>query len=205
MTYSNTPNTGDTLGSTKVPINTNFSLIQAAVSQDHNGMGTGVGVAGKHNVIHLVEQATEGQTTVTEAALYTKTGANGDIFSRSPSHVDPLPAGEYQLTTFHDASIANFGTNILTGLENHGWTMLPGGLIMQYGRLGFSGTGTKTLNFVMPFTVATFTPVINFSLDKAVGYILSVPLTPTISSFDVQITSVVGIVSAVYWTAIGKP
>ena len=204
MSYSNTPNTGDTLGSTKVPINTNFSLIQAAMSQDHNGMGTGAGVAGKHNVIHLVEQATEGQTNATEAALYTKTGGNGDLYTRSPNHVDPLPAGEYRMTAFNDANIATFGGNVATGLDFHGWTFLPGGLLLQYGRVSLISTATRTITFPVAFFAATPPYSITLSPNNGTSaYITSNVVSPTNTTFEIIVTSTT-LSGQARWMAIGK-
>ncbi len=201
MSYTILPNTGDTLGSTKVAINTNFSLIQTTMKQNHFGMGEAN--AGKHKIIQLVGQASAAQTAVGESALYTKSASNGDIYARSPNHVDPAPSGEYQLTTFSDANIAKFGTNALVGLVNDGWTFLPGGLLMQYGRLGITSSGEKTITFPIPFTLATFTPVITLGLQSAVGYISLASVAST--DFKVTITSLVGAAGGIYWTAIGKP
>jgi hypothetical protein len=206
MSYSNTPNTGDTLGSTKVPINTNFSLIQAAMSQNHYGMGTGASTAGKHKIIHIVEQATEGQTLATETAIYNKSGGTGDLFIRSPNHVDVLPNGEYQLTTFNDANITRFGNNLpIVGSENNGWTFLPGGLLMQFGRFSAAPVGITTVNLLIPYTFANFQPIINISFINATGYIDSLPLTATMSTFDIKITNIFDIAGTIFWTAIGKP
>jgi len=202
MTYSNTPNTGDTLGSTRVPINTNFSLIQAGISQDHNALGTGAGVAGKHTVIHLAEQATEGQTTATESALYTKSGGNGDIFARSPNHVDVLPNGEYQLTSFSDANIASFGESILVGLNTSGWTFLPGGLLLQYGNEAFLAAVTHTITFPVPFKVGTKPYSITLGNSSSGGQVIGGAFTTNVS-FDLQNT-VSNLAANIYWMAIGK-
>ena len=203
MSYSNTPNTGDTLGSTKVPINTNFSLIQLAMSQDHNGMGTGAGIAGTHNVIHIVEQSVEGQTTASQTALYNKQATSGDLFVRSPNHVDPLPAGEYQLTTFSDGQITTFGNSPLDGgtLQNAGWTFLPGGLLLQYGRIPSTSADTIIL-FPVAFNIGTFKPIITLgNLDPTSNARVK---SLSITSTQFEILQTVSLSGGSYWMAIGK-
>ncbi len=74
---------------------------------------------------------------------------------------------------------------------------------MQYGRLGITSSGEKTITFPIPFTLATFTPVITLGLQSAVGYISLASVAST--DFKVTITSLVGAAGGIYWTAIGKP
>lgn len=201
MSYSNTPNTGDTLGSTKVPINTNFSLIQTTMKVDHNGMGETN--FGKHNVIHLVKQSTEGQTTTTESAVYTKAIGNGDLYARSPNHVDALPAGEYQLTTFSDGQISTFGNSPLDGVtfQNAGWTFLPGGLLLQYGRIPGASADT-TILFPVAFDISTFKPIITLgNLESTVNARVKFG---SITSTQFEILQTLTLAGGCYWMAIGK-
>ena len=210
MSYSNTPNTGDTLGSTKVPVNTNFSLIQLAMSQDHNGMGTGTGIAGTHNVIHLVEQSVEGQTTATQTAIYTKQATTGDIFLRSPNHVDALPLGEYQLTTFSDANIPTFGKDSAYGAppagftQQGGWTFLPGGLIFQYGFYGKALTTGLNANVQFPRSFANvFNISLTLSKSLADTFIVVNSVTfPNLTTFDVILSK--NNADGFFWSAIGN-
>lgn len=208
MSYSNTPNTGDTLGSTRVPINTNFSLIQDAMSQDHFGMGTGVGIAGTHKVIHMVMQnvLTPGifNTDATQTGIYTKQATTGNLFARSPNHVDPLPAGEYQLTTFSDADIPSFGTIITTGLPGHkrssGWTFLPGGLVLQYGSADLDGSPI-TISYPVTINTALFPAIITlggFIVNPTPGFSIA---TNTNTGFKLTYTNGG---STLYWMSIGK-
>jgi len=137
MSYNNVPLSGESLGNTRIPINSNFSLIQTAISANH--IAIGAAGAGKHTFLQMPEQTTLLDTAVNELGLYAKQGsdpAEANLFFRAE---DSGGGGgkEYQLTTASDTNKATFGVNTNYTLNaiayTGGWTFLPGGLILQWG------------------------------------------------------------------------
>jgi hypothetical protein len=154
MTFtSDIPISGDTLGSTRDRIRTNFQQIALVEAVNHvpfNALGQG-----KHKFLQMPEQpGTIGQvgvplpptTLANEAGFYSKIGAN-------PAEANLVFRGEnngfeYQLTRADQTNNATFGTST-------GWTFLPGGLILQYGTMTTTGNTTVVV-FPVPLTVPLY-------------------------------------------------
>ena len=131
MSYTpSVPNSGDSLGSTRVAINTNFQQIDAVNSINHEAFNTAD--KGKHKFLQMPEQSSAPTTAADEGGLYTKVATNPaetNLFFRGESD-----GKEYQLTRSDQANNLTFGddTNYDVGPPslNGGWTFLPGGLIL---------------------------------------------------------------------------
>lgn len=154
MSYTaDIPVTGDSLGGTRDRIRTNFQLIQSLITANHEDFGSGFG-QGKHKFLQMPEQGSAPATAVNEGGLYTKVGTNPaetNLFFRAE---DSGGGGgfEYQLTKVIAVSTALFGNNTVAYVANNngGWTFLPGGLVMQYGRRTTPGS-SGTVSFPIPF------------------------------------------------------
>lgn len=202
MTYTpNIPVTGDSLGSTRDRIRTNFQEIASVEAVNHvafNQVGEG-----KHKFLQMPEQTSNPTTLVNEGAFFTKVGTN-------PSETNLFFRGEsngfvYQITRVISASTARFSTNTLYAANlNGGWTFLPGGLLLQYGARSNPGT-SGTITFPVAFTTGYFSITLGLSRNNSSStqnvYVdNSVPVS--LSSFAYDSTS--SNTDPIYWMAIGK-
>lgn len=155
MTYTIIPNSGQSLGVTRVPINTNFSLIQSVFAENHIGFNfTG---AGKHKFVVMPNQTVAPATLAGEAALYSKQGVAGPGTSEIYMIRDNNAGTEVALTS------SRIGAPILT--TNGGVNWLPGQMFIQWGFvLGTHGGNnhfnqgdtTPAVVFTLPFTTNCF-------------------------------------------------
>jgi hypothetical protein len=131
MALSNVPLTGQNLNVTKVPINNNFSVIDTAFLQDHvdyNASGQG-----KHTRVTFVDNP--GATFLTgEIGLFNKT----DVPTNRPDiWLTRGTAAPYPMTGY-----------MLGGTNNgNGWSYLPSGLKMAWGRSTTGGGSSVTLTY----------------------------------------------------------
>ena len=196
MSYTpSVPNSGDSLGSTRSTINTNFQQIDVVNSVNHEAFGTAD--KGKHKFLQMPErlQAEIPTTAVNEGGLYVKVGtgpAEASLFYRGESN-----GNEYRLTVTDNSNFTTFATNTeyqagppsLKG----GWTFLPGGLLLQYGIVtSANGYSTQTaVLFPRAFSIAPYsvtTSMIRSGTNSA-DVIFIVPNSLTSIDFDVLNTS----------------
>lgn len=124
MTYtSNIPQSGETLGSTRARINTNFQEIATVEAVNHIAFNDGD--AGKHKFLQMPVQAAP-TTAASEGGVFVKDDANmiAQLYYKGESE-----GSSYQLTTATDGADAAIGT---IGASN-GWSFLPGGVLIQWG------------------------------------------------------------------------
>lgn len=136
MALNNVPLSGQNLDQTRVPINNNFSTIDAAFLVDH--VDYGVSGQGKHEKVTLVTNS--GATFIaTEMGLFNNTAAstgNPEIFVQRGTGT-PYPMTGFRLG----------GTN-----NGNGWTYLPSGLLMAWGRSTTGGSNNVTLTYSAELT-----------------------------------------------------
>ncbi len=194
MTYTVLPNSGQSLGVTRIPINTNFSLIQSVFALNHVGFNSGAN-SGKHKFVQMPAQATSPGTAAAETAIYSRTALVGSSNETNMYWQFPGTAAAGA-----DVVMTRF---ITPSLATNGITFLPGGLIMQWGTVNAPG-GLGTV-FFMPAPQVTFPTAIlsvqltgrrdgndvSFSLDGA----------PTTSAFGYRADS--GSAQSLFWIAIG--
>ena len=146
MSYTpNTPVTGDSLGSTRDIIRTNFQQIDTVNSINHVAFNEAN--QGKHKFLQMPEQSSNPTTAADEGALFAKVGAGPTetaLYFRAESD-----GTVYQLTRVDSTKTATFATNTNYQVGppsiNGGWTFLPGGMLLQYGLLQVSASGTATV------------------------------------------------------------
>jgi len=192
------PISGDTLGSTRDRIRTNFqqnAIVEAINHVAFNEIGQG-----KHKFLQMPIQVTAPTTLANEGGFYIKLGASPaepNLWFRGQNN-----GFEYQLTRVNQAQNALFGTftNYLVGPPSlfGGWTFLPGGLIFQYGTTTSTGS-TNTIDFPIAFT--TTDAIVTITRASNTGSAAGVDtITPTSFRFlrggsnNVQF----------YWHAVGK-
>lgn len=202
MTYSNVPLTGQSLGITKNPINSNFALIQSAFSLNHYAVGSAGGSnSGKHMFVTMPPQSLSPgpSRAATENVLFSGIDPNAPsqtvLFSKTDSN------RIYQLTKSIASQFPTFGT------VNSGWTFLPGGIVMQYG-IVTTPAPTALVSFGFPFPSGNppfsiqLTAETNNNTSVASAGVANVPSPPTASGFYYYTN--VGVNGSIYWTALGK-
>ena len=204
MTYtSDIPASGETLGGTRARINANFQEIATLEAVNHvafNSAGEG-----KHKFLQIPEINTQTPstipaTTADEGAIYTKVGTNPaqtNLFFRGESS-----GYEYQMTKAISASTGTFGTNTAYVANNNGgWTFLPGGLLLQYGRRTSPGaSGGITFPVAFPSGNAPFSVIVTYEGSTAhEASISNTGISSTGFSYFASISA-----TAVNWVAIGN-
>lgn len=205
MTFtSNVPVSGDSLGSTRDRIRSNFQQIAIVEAVNHVAFNqTG---QGKHTFLQMPEQVSAPVTLVDEAAFYSKVAVNpaeANLFFRAENN-----GFEYQLTKSVSASTGLFGvqTNNYNGSgtdKNGGWTFLPGGMLMQYGQVtSFGANSSKVIPFPVAFTSGCFSITLGRISGVDVSSQVVVNAAAGMSNFT--LTNYSGVTTQVYWMAIGK-
>ena len=132
MALTVTPNSGQNLNQTLIPIQSNFGTINAAFLVNH--IEYGIAGQGKHKFVTMPEQALDPATAVNEMAIYTK---------------DVAAVTQLFLRNENNGSVINF-TSKDTTLANGG-TTLPSGIILKWGNGVTPAGGTITVNFTAAF------------------------------------------------------
>ena len=125
MSYTpNVPLSGQSLGGTRNPINTNFQVLDTTFSVNHVGYNDSG--SGKHNFVNLPEQASAPSGASNQGTLYAK-----DDGTRTALYwVQETGQGaEVKMTGPTPSAAAN------------GYTFLPGGLLLQWGVVVTPGSG----------------------------------------------------------------
>jgi len=167
MTYTHSiPVSGDTLGSTRDRIRGNFEQIAIVEAVNHvafNDVGEG-----KHKYLQMPEVAVSGAgvpvTLANEAGFYSKNGTNPiepNLWFRGQTN-----GYEYQLTHADQTNIASFANK--AGVNDSGWTFLPGGLLLQYGLRTVAAKGTAT-TITFPKQFATVTGPFSITIGNVTG------------------------------------
>ena len=208
MSYTqDIPISGDNLGGTRDRIRSNFQVISSTIAVNHVAFGGGAG-EGKHKFLQMPEVTASGSgvpsTAVNEGGVYTEVGTNPaetNLFFRAENSGD-----SYQMTHVDSARIASFAT--AGGVNDSGWTFLPGGLLLQYGIRAVAAKGTATtITYPKPFATAVYSITIGsvttetpspgannqFVLESSVG----------LTTFQI-VNSSSSSTRKVYWQAIGK-
>jgi len=162
VTYTpNIPVTGDSLGSTRDRINTNFQQIYNVFEENHYPFNSAN--QGKHMWSSYPEQSSDPSTEANELAIYAKPGlypVETDLFLRAESN-----GFVYAMTRVNSAFISTMGQFITAGTvttnysQIGGWTFLPGGtnggLLFQYATV----LSTLSTPQISPSTILVTYPV----------------------------------------------
>lgn len=123
---NNVPLSGQSLGGTRNPINTNFQVLDTTFSVNHVGYNDSG--AGKHNFVNMPEQASAPSGASNQGTLYAK-----DDGTRTALY--------WIQESGQGAEVKMTGVTPVAG--TNGYTFLPGGLLLQWGVVvspGASGT-----------------------------------------------------------------
>jgi len=166
MTYSpNIPLPGDYISDSQQDIKNNFAVEDAVMTINHYQFSINDGKQGKHRWCELVNQSSYPLTQAAgEGSIFTKNISPTPLVNNdSQIFYTPDATGrEYQLTTFIESQFATFATNTQYQLGppdlNGGWSFLPGGLLLQYGKINSVisvGPTASVITFPIPFKTGT--------------------------------------------------
>lgn len=188
MTFdSSKPNSNESPSQFPAQAQTNWSRIEAIVSADHQWNDAADASDGKHNKARFPEQASAPSTAANEVALYSKEANSiSELYMRRESD-----GNEIQMTTGAVSAAAS------------GYSFLPGGVIIQWGKKTSPGT-SGTITFPIAFPNACFS--ISFGMIRNAS--------SSTQSLYVNSASAIGPTSFAYtntssntdffWTAIGN-
>ncbi len=165
MALNNVPVSGQDLNTTRPLINSNFSVIDGAFTQDH--VDYNIAGQGKHEQSTYVPNNTMKTFLVNEIGLFNNLSAasgNQEIFiQRNATGVGPL----YPMTGY-----AFNGTGANTG--GIGWTYLPSGYKMMHGTVTTSAGGTAVITYAGVNGIASFP---GFTGDGGGNFVGTIQLT----------------------------
>ncbi len=140
------PLSTQTLGQTRQSVVNNFAILRSTLATDHidvNSSGNG-----KHKWARFPAQSSGiPATAANELMLVTKTT---NLYLRLNNSSNDIQLAIGNIT---GSDLTRFGTNTnYTGSNNGGWSFLPGGLMLQYGKKSSSNNpGTTTVTFPVSF------------------------------------------------------
>lgn len=202
MTYNpSKPAPNDLLSDSQLDIQTNFSVANTSFGKNHFPFDNGTVNNGKHNFVQMpVSAVIPAGLAALEGTIYTKSVGAPPI-----SEVYYTPdnsTNEYQITRTVSTAIALFGTNTaypaspVDATRVGGWTFLPGGLLLQYGRIDVPPSTSQDIVFPIAYTsFVTGVNVTGVDSPAVIKALTLLKLTVTHSNSNTKI---------VYWTAIGK-
>lgn len=142
-TYTNaSPGSNEILSVSQGLMLGNFQYLQTDIGTDHNFTGnTATAADGYHKVIHFVNQGSDPSVVTNIGQLYTKTvGSTQQLFYESGSGL---------ITQLTGSVAPSIGAN--------GYSVLPGGAIIQWGSTGsISGLTSGTVTFPITFPNSVF-------------------------------------------------
>lgn len=139
MALYNVPLSGQTLNTTRIPIQNNFNTINAAFLVDHVDYGTPG--QGKHNKITFPSLGAVPTFLASEIGLFNQTAAptgRNDIWM-SRGNVPPYPAA--------GAAFPITGYNTVGAGQTNGWTYLPSGLKIVWGNSTIPSNGLLQVTY----------------------------------------------------------
>jgi hypothetical protein len=146
MALNNVPLPGQSLNVTRLPINTNFAVIDAAFSIDH--VAYNAANQGKHNKITLPIQGASPATLAGELSLFSRTSA-----------LSGVPEMAFRRQT--NGVVTEFTSGLSADV---GWTRLPSGILLKWGWVNSIGAGLVTYAFPVAATIPAFVDLYSISL-----------------------------------------
>src|ERR1044072_9370220 len=148
------PTTGQKLGNTRAPINSNFQAISEALAVDHFDFN--LSDVGKHKWVRLPSQSSGiPATAANELMLVAK---SNNLFLRQQNTSTDIQIAMGNVTGTDLTRIGSSSNYI--GAITGGWTFLPGGLILNYGFKTAPGT-PGSITYAKAFSAAAYSIVLS--------------------------------------------
>lgn len=179
----NIPSSGQSLGQTRQAINDNFGNYYGVMSVNHYAPDDAN--KGKHKFLQMPEQASAPLTAVNELALYSKdVSGNSRMFLRQENN-----GAEIQISGV---------TPSISG--NKGYTFLPGGFLMQWGRVTINSNSLSwPVIYPITFDLPAYSVMANASQDRTIYISNNTLSTGMTISINTNMTNG----QTIYWMAIG--
>ena len=178
MTYTlGVPSDGQSLGNSKIPIRTNFSDLFTYLAKNHFDLNLTNG--GKHRFIEIPNVAS--QVTVPDtSAMYGKSvGATpfANMVWQQETVVGPGDPSR------NKGAIVQM-TGVKPLIANPGYTFLPGGMLMVWGKLTTATNTNSTVTFPQvngadPFSVIPYSIQLTFAQSTLLGNLQAISVTTT--------------------------
>ncbi len=209
---ANIPQPTDFQSDSQSQILNNFASSNASFSRNHTAFDI-VSDPGKHKFVEMLNS-----DPVSSPPVPPLTSGSGTIYTKRPGgagtptdiYYTPGATGNsYQVTTSKGSSNFNeFGTftnyPLGTAADTGGWTWLPGGLLLQYGRSNNRNNG-DTITYPIPFDVRSYSIQITYVNIAVLRRFVYVATSGTagfvLASLDSNGSPATTTIS---WTAIGK-
>ncbi len=203
MTFNpNIPRPTDLLSNSQGDLLANNGALNSTFSRNHIPLNVATN-NGKHSFVELVFSNPVGSPPAPPLSSGGGTVYTKSVSSKAQLFFSPGSSGnQYQLTATDQANFSTFADNTT------GWTFLPGGLILQYGKDSISTIGSAT-TITFPYTFPSNVFSITFACINTQGN------SPTANNIYVKdgsvttsqfkaINSSSGGTTEIYWMAIGK-
>ena len=188
MALNNVPLAGQTLLATRNPINQNFATINTGFAVNH--IEYNLADQGKHKFLQMPEQIAAPAVAANEAGLYAAIGALSGVT-------------ELSFRRENNGAVIPFTENSQAA---NGWTMLPSGMMLQWGIQVVPGSPT-TVNFPRAFAAAAYSvQVTETAAGGGTHNWTKVLGAPGAASFVVYLNDGNGNAASgnIYWFAIGR-
>lgn len=207
--FTGFPTDEDSLGGTQLKFFTNTESVKTYVERNHYAFGNAF--AGNHKWVWYGRQTGTFPDTSTPSNLAIATYAKADAATPVRTQLwfqpqnDATGADAIQLTA-GDVTDATFATNTAYATNrNGGWTFLPGGLLLQYGRISLSVSAVTT-SYPIVFSAAPYslqvTPLYTGSAPSSKPEIIAALSAGTPeASFTIAASN--SNADGYFWTAIG--
>ena len=182
MALNNVPLAGQTLNSTRVPINQNFAVIGTAFAVDH--VDYNISGQGQHNKISFPVQNPVPAPQAGIVQLYSQLSSITNqpelVFTHQSGSTAPVAARIVEFTS--------------AGWANPGWTRLPSGIMFKWhSGISFASVSTVVIdlnvdvagspNFTTVFAVYTSTTIPGANYNNIIGIKSVVGTTVTFAQF----------------------
>lgn len=191
MAYDqNIPKPGDILKTSQAQLLANFQSIQTLVAVNHGNFDSSV--QGKHTFIQFPVQGGDPATGLGEVALYSKNGATSTV-----------PELAFERQSNGSISVFTEGGQINEGDMPNGYTRLPSGFLIKWGRVvipagGNSRPDTITILPTNPVFTNVYHAEISYGIangavnPSSITYLIDNQLTTTQFGVLTQTTSIIG-------------
>ena len=133
-------------------LRTNFTALNTIFGVDHLTYNNATAQKGYHTNIHMVPAGSNPSAVVGYGTLYNRTTNDG------------YDSDQTLFFLTGDGKRLQLTSNVSPSLANTGYTFLPGGLILQWGRTNIQSTGNVPIVFPLAFANAVYSAQVTYSI-----------------------------------------
>lgn len=196
----NIPQGGDFLDFSYTQLVSNNQALDGIFAKNHYPFSLATVQQGLHKFVEMPLLAVIPTIAASEGGLYTKTAISVTPSTETDLFYTPdASTNEYQLTRTITSKFATFSTNTAyVATYAGGWSFLPGGLLIQYGKSPGGAADPFPVTFPVAFTSTPFSVTVTIVDSSANNNAISIQLVTT-TGFSYRRST-----QPIYWVAIGK-